>query len=188
MKIRPLPRSTLIVFGLLTDAEGCPVAVEVFEGNTGDPRTLASQVEKLRERFGFERVVLVGDRGMITSARIEEGLKSQPGLGWITSLRSPAIRKLVEGGCLQMSLFDQRDLAEITSPEFPGERLIVCRNPLLAEERRRKREELLAATEKALEKVAQATRRSKKRCRARTRSDFGWEGCWGVSRWANTSA
>ena len=152
-----------IVFGLLTDAEGCPVAVEVFEGNTGDPRTLASQVEKLRERFGFERVVLVGDRGMITSARIEEGLKSQPGLGWITSLRSPAIRKLVEGGCLQMSLFDQRDLAEITSPEFPGERLIVCRNPLLAEERRRKREELLAATEKALEKVAQATRRSKKR-------------------------
>ena len=152
-----------IVFGLLTDAEGCPVAVEVFEGNTGDPRTLASQVEKLRERFGFERVVLVGDRGMITSARIEEGLKSQPGLGWITSLRSPAIRKLVEGGCLQMSLFDQRDLAEITSPEFPGERLIVCRNPLLAEERRRKREELLAATEKALGKVAQATRRSKKR-------------------------
>jgi transposase len=150
-----------IVFGLLTDAEGCPVAVEVFEGNTGDPATVASQVEKLRGRFGLGRVVLVGDRGMITSARIEQDLKPQPGLGWITSLRSPAIRKLVEGGFLQMSLFDQRDLAEITSPEFPGERLIVCRNPLLAEERRRKREELLAATERALEKVAQATRRTK---------------------------
>ena len=150
-----------VVFGLLTDAEGCPVAVEVFEGNTGDPTTVASQVEKLRGRFGLERVVLVGDRGMITSARIEQDLKPQTGLGWITSLRSPAIRKLVEGGFVQMSLFDQRDLAEITSPDFPGERLIVCRNPLLAEERKRKREELLAATEKALEKVAQATRRSK---------------------------
>ena len=150
-----------IVFGLLTDAEGCPVAVEVFEGNTGDPTTLASQVEKLRGRFGLGRVVLVGDRGMITSARIKEDLKPQPGLGWITSLRSPAIHKLVEGGFVQMSLFDQRDLAEITSPQFPGERLIVCRNPLLAEERKRKREELLVATEKALEKVAQATRRSK---------------------------
>ena len=149
-----------IVFGLLTDAEGCPVAVEVFEGNTGDPTTVASQIEKLRGRFGLGRVVLVGDRGMITSARIEQDLKPQPGLGWITSLRSPAIRKLVEGGFVQMSLFDQRDLAEITSPQFPDERLIVCRNPLLAEERRRKREELLAATEKALEKVAQATRRN----------------------------
>jgi transposase len=152
-----------IVFGLLTDAEGCPVAVEVFEGNTGDPTTVASQVEKLRRRFGLGRVVLVGDRGMITSARIEQDLKPQPGLGWITSLRSPAIRKLVEGGFVQMSLFDQRDLVEITSPDFPGERLIVCRNPLLAEERKRKREELLTATEKALEKVAQATRRSKNR-------------------------
>jgi hypothetical protein len=158
-----------IVFGLLTNAEGCPVAVEVFEGNTGDPTTLASQVEKLRGRFGLGRVVLVGDRGMITSARIEQDLKPQPGLGWITSLRGPAIRKLVEGGWLQMSLFDQRDLAEITSPDFPGERLIVCRNPLLAEERRRKREELLAATEKALEKVAQATRRSKNRLQGKDR-------------------
>jgi hypothetical protein len=139
-----------IVFGLLTDAEGCPVAVEVFEGNTGDPTTVASQVEKLRRRFGLGRVVLVGDRGMITSARIEQDLKPQPGLGWITSLRSPAIRKLVERGFVQMSLFDQRDLVEITSPDFPGERLIVCRNPLLAEERKRKREELLTATEKAL--------------------------------------
>jgi hypothetical protein len=158
-----------IVFGLLTNAEGCPVAVEVFEGNTGDPTTLASQVEKLRGRFGLGRVVLVGDRGMITSARIEGDLKPQPGLGWITSLRGPAIRKLVEGGWLQMSLFDQRDLAEISSPDFPGERLIVCRNPLLAEERRRKREELLAATEKALEKVAAATRRSKNRLQGKDR-------------------
>jgi len=158
-----------IVFGLLTDAEGCPVAVEVFEGNTGDPTTVASQVEKLRGRFGLERVVLVGDRGMITSARIKEDLKPQPGLGWITSLRSPAIRKLLEGGLVQMSLFDQRDLAEITSPEFPGERLIVCRNPLLSEERKRKREELLAATDKALEKVAQATRRSTNPLRGKDR-------------------
>lgn len=130
---------------------------------------MASQVEKLRERFGLERVVLVGDRGMITSARIEKDLKPQAGLGWITSLRSPAIRKLIEGGFVQMSLFDQRDLAEITSPEFPGERLIVCRNPLLAEERKRKREELLAATEKALEKVAQATRRSTNPLRGKDR-------------------
>ena len=158
-----------IVFGLLTDGEGCPVAVEVFEGNTGDPKTLASQIEKLRGRFGLGRVVLVGDRGMITSARIEQDLKPQPGLGWITSLRSPAIRKLVEGGLVQMSLFDQKDLAEISSPDFPGERLIVCRNPLLAEERKRKREELLEATEKALERVALATRHSKNRLQGKDR-------------------
>lgn len=152
-----------IVFGLLTDSEGCPVAVEVFDGNTGDPKTLASQIEKLRERFVLKRVVLVGDRGMITSARIEEDLKTHPGLGWISSLRSPAIRKLVTSGQLQMSLFDERDLAEISSPEFPGERLVVCRNPFLAEERRRKRAELLEATETALGKIAEATRRSKRR-------------------------
>jgi transposase len=154
-----------IVFGLLTDSEGCPVAVEVFDGNTGDPKTLASQIEKLRERFVLKRVVLVGDRGMITSARIEEDLKTHPGLGWISSLRSPAIRKLVTSGQLQMSLFDERDLAEISSPEFLGERLVVCRNPFLAEERRRKRAELLEATETALGKIAEATRRSKRRLR-----------------------
>lgn len=158
-----------IVFGLLTDAEGCPVAVEVFEGNTADPKTLAVQIEKLSERFGLKRVVLVGDRGMLTSARIEVELKTHPGLGWITSLRGPAIRKLVAGGFLQLSLFDERDLAEISSPEFPGERLIVCRNPLLAEERRRKRGELLEATEKALEKIAVATRRPKNRLRGKER-------------------
>ena len=150
-----------IVFGLLTDAEGCPVATEVFEGNTGDPKTVLAQVKKLRERFSLERVVLVGDRGMITSARIEEDLKPGAGFEWITALRGPAIRKLVDTGALDVSLFDERDLAEITSPDYPGERLIVCRNPLLAAERKRKREELLQATEKELEKVAVATRRAK---------------------------
>ena len=150
-----------IVFGLLTDAEGCPVATEVFDGNTGDPKTVLAQVKKLRERFSLERVVLVGDRGMITSARIEEDLKRAPGLEWITALRGPAIRKLVDAGVLDVSLFDERDLAEISSPDYPGERLIVCHNPLLAEQRKRKREELLRATEKELEKVAVATRRAK---------------------------
>jgi len=150
-----------IVFGLLTDAEGCPVATEVFEGNTGDPKTVLAQVKKLRESFSLERVVLVGDRGMITSARIEEDLKQAPGFEWITALRGPAIRKLVDTGALDVSLFDERDLAEISSPDYPGERLIVCRNPLLAVERKRKREELLQATEKELEKVAVATRRAK---------------------------
>ena len=150
-----------IVFGLLTDAEGCPVATEVFEGNTGDPKTVLAQVKKLRERFSLERVVLVGDRGMITSARIEEDLKQAPGFEWITALRGPAIRKLVDTGALDVSLFDERDLAEISSPDYPGERLIVCLNPLLAAERKRKREDLLQATEKELDKVAVATRRAK---------------------------
>ena len=158
-----------IVFGLLTDAEGCPVATEVFDGNTGDPKTVPAQVKKLQERFGLKRVVLVGDRGMITSARIEEDLKQAPGLEWITALRSPAIRKLVETGALDVSLFDERDLAEISSPDYPGERLIVCRNPLLAEERKRKREDLLQATEKELEKVAAATRRVKRPLRGKDR-------------------
>jgi transposase len=148
-----------IVFGLLTDAQGCPVATEVFDGNTGDPKTVLSQVKKLRERFSLERVVLVGDRGMITSARIEEDLRQAPGLEWITALRGPAIRKLVDTGVLDVSLFDERDLAEVSSPDYPGERLIVCRNPLLATERKRKREDLLQATERELEKVAAATQR-----------------------------
>jgi transposase len=148
-----------IVFGLLTDAAGCPVAVEVFEGNTGDPKTVASQVEKLRERFGLKRLVLVGDRGMLTAARIREDLKPAEGIGWVTALRGPAIRKLVEGGALQRSLFDEKDLAEIISPDYPGERLIVCKNPLLAGERARKRAELLRCTERDLEKIAAAVRR-----------------------------
>ncbi|MFQ5671408.1 MAG: IS1634 family transposase [Terriglobia bacterium] len=149
-----------IVFGVLANAEGCPVAVEVFAGNTGDPKTLSSQVRKLRERFGLTRLVMVGDRGMITAARIREDLEPA-GIDWITALRAPAIRKLAEAGVLQPSLFDERDLAEITSPEYPGERLIVCKNPLLAHQRSRKRDDLLQATEHELDKVVQATRRDR---------------------------
>ena len=148
-----------IVFGLLCTAEGCPVAVEVFEGSTADPLTVASQVAKIRERFGLQQVVLVGDRGMLTAARIREDLQGVDGLRWITTLRAPTLRKLVNAGTVTPSLFDERDLAEVTSEEFPGERLIVCRNPLLAAERQRKRHELLAATEKDLETIAAATRR-----------------------------
>ena len=117
-----------IVFALLCNREGCPVAAEVFEGNTADPGTLATQLEKLRKRFSLSRIVLVGDRGLLTDARIREEVRPA-GLGWITALRAPAIRKLVKGGTLQLSLFDEQDLAEITAPElFPGERLVVCRN------------------------------------------------------------
>jgi hypothetical protein len=142
-----------IVYGLLCAADGCPVAVEVFEGNTADPMTLSAQIDKLKERFGLSRVVLVGDRGMITNARIRDELKPA-GLDWITALRAPQIRALLDAGAFQLSLFDERDLAEITAPDFPGERLVVCRNPLLAEERTRKREDLLQATEAALTKLA----------------------------------
>ena len=148
-----------IVFGLLCTGAGCPVAVEVFEGSTSDPRTVASQVAKLRQRFGLARVVLVGDRGMLTAARIREDLQGIDGLHWVTTLRAPTIRKLVATGTVTPSLFDERDLAEVTSDEFPGERLIVCRNPLLAAERQRKRQALLAATENELAPIAAATRR-----------------------------
>jgi transposase len=158
-----------IVFGLLTNAAGCPVAVEVFEGNTGDPKTLGAQIAKLRARFGLKRIVLVGDRGMITDARIDAELAPVEGLDWITALRAPAIAALVNEGSLQLSLFDRRDLAEIASPEFPDERLIVCKNPLLAEERSRKRKELLEATERALEQIAAATRRAKRALRGKDR-------------------
>ena len=150
-----------IVIGLLCSPEGCPVAVEVFEGSTGDPRTVASQVEKIRSRFGLRRVVLVGDRGMLTAARIREDLQGVEGLHWITALRAPTIRSLVKEGTVQPSLSDQRDLAEVTSDLFPGERLIVCYNPLLAHQRRRRRQELLAATEKKLEPIVEATQRPK---------------------------
>ena len=148
-----------IVWGLMCNQQGCPVAVEVFPGNTADAKTLKSQVDKLRQRFGLRRIVLVGDRGMITAARIEEDLKPAGLTDWITALRAPSIRKLIEAGTIQLSLFDERDLAEITHPDYPGERLIVCRNPALAVERRRKRDELLAATVRELEKVVQATQR-----------------------------
>ena len=156
------PGNLQIVFGVLTNAEGCPVAVEVFAGNTGDPRTVAAQVKKLKERFGLKQLVLVGDRGMITTARIREDLEPVDGIDWITALKSVQVQKLVCDGALQWSLFDQRDLAEIQHPDYPGERLIACRNPLLAAERSRKRQELLAATEKELDRIVAATERSKR--------------------------
>ena len=197
-----------IVFGLLCSPEGCPIAVEVFDGNTSDPSTVASQVEKLRTRFGLARVVLVGDRGMLTTARIREDLAGVEGLRWITALRAPTIRKLIADGTVHPSLFDQRDLAEVTSDDFPGERLIVCRNPRLvalaaalggepgiaaddeafagevvagdlgerlivcrnprlAAERRRKRDELLDATEALLQPIVAATRRKSRPLRGK---------------------
>lgn len=152
----------IIVYGLLTDGEGRPVAIQVYPGNTGDPTTVPDQVEKLRQRFGLSRVVLVGDRGMLTEPQIGK-LQAHPGLGWISALRGPAIRELVESGCLQRSLFDEANLAEISSAEYPGERLVACFNPLLADERRRKREELLQATEKELARIGrEVTRRKRK--------------------------
>src|SRR3954464_576796 len=135
-----------IVYGLLCAPDGCPVAIEVFDGNTGDPSTLAPQIEKLKQRFGLTHVVLVGDRGMITEARITADIQSA-GLDWISALRAPAIKDLLNSDAIQPGLFDQRDMAAITAPDYPGERLVVCRNPDLAAERARKREELLAATE-----------------------------------------
>ena len=148
-----------IVIGMLCNGEGCPVSVQVFEGNTGDPKTLAPQIQKLRERFRLKRITLVGDRGLITEARLREDIRPEDGLDWITALRAPAIRELVNSGSLQLSLFDQKDMAEIQSPDFPGERLMVCKNPLLAEERARKRKELLKATEKELALIVGATTR-----------------------------
>jgi len=162
------PDRPQIVFGLLTTAEGCPVAVEVFPGNTADPQTLDAAVTQLREGFGLSRMVVVGDRGMITQARIDQELEPR-GLDWITALRAPQVRQLWKKGPLQLSLFDERDLAEITSPDFPGERLIACRNPLLAEERARKREALLEATERELEKVRAATLRDRTPLRGQVR-------------------
>lgn len=151
----------IIVYGLLTDSEGRPVAVNVYPGNTGDPTTVPDQVEKLRERFELARIVLVGDRGMLTQTQIGK-LQQHPGLGWISALRGPAIRELVEASHLQLSLFDETNLAEIASPDYPGERLVACFNPLLAEERRRKRRELIEATEKDLAKIAvQVQRRTR---------------------------
>jgi len=151
-----------IEFGLLCDAEGRPAAVEVFPGNAADPATVGAQIDKLRARFGLKKVVLVGDRGMLTEARIREEVEPA-GLDWIGALRGPAIRKLVESGAVRLSLFDETDLVEVRADAYPGERLMVCRNPLLADERARKREELLEATEKLLEPVAAATRRAKRR-------------------------
>jgi hypothetical protein len=155
-----------IVFGLLCNADGCPVAIEVYEGNTGDPTTLQDQIEKVRSRFGLSRVVFVGDRGLLTSARIRQELAPVEGLDWVSALRAEQIRKLAQDeGPLQPSLFDKTDLAEIRHPDFPGERLVACFNPLLATERARKREDLLQATERELAKIAAATRREKRALR-----------------------
>src|SRR5215469_1219369 len=149
-----------IVYGLLTSTEGVPVAIEVFAGNTGDPKTVASQVSKVRDRFGITKVVLVGDRGMLTAARLREDI-GPAGLDWITALRAPQVKKLVRGGDLQLTLFDSQDLAEISSPDFPGERLVACMNPFLEAERARKRESLLAAAEADLDKIAAACARAR---------------------------
>jgi hypothetical protein len=155
-----------IVCGLLTSKDGIPVAIEVFQGNTGDPTTVASQVDKLKDRFGLTRVVLVGDRGMLTAARLREDVRPA-GLDWITALRAPQVKKLVRDGDLQLTLFDTQDLAEITTPDFPGERLVACKNPFLEAERARKRESLLAAAEADLAKIAAACARARRPLRGK---------------------
>jgi transposase len=154
----------IIVYGVVTDDAGRPVAVDVYPGHTGDPTTVPDQVAHLRTEFGLTRLVLVGDRGLLTEAQLRH-LRAQPGLGWISALRSRAIRTLVEQGTLQRSLFDEQRLAEITTPAYPGERLVACFNPLLADQRRRTRDALLAATEAALTTLAAAAAR-------RTRTPF----------------
>ena len=151
----------IIVYGVLADERGCPVSVRVYPGNTGDPSTVPDQVEKIRESYGLSRVVLVGDRGMLTQTQIEK-LKEHPGLGWISTLKSSAIRALVNQGAIQMSLFDETNLAEIASPDYPGERLVVCYNPLLADERGHKREDLLQSSEDLLERIEQEVLRRRR--------------------------
>src|SRR5262245_28733979 len=165
-----------LVIGLMCAADGCPVAVEVFEGSTADPLTLSSQIDKLKQRFKLQRVVMVGDRGLLTSARIEQTLRPA-GLDWITAMRAPAIKQLAAaGGPLQPSLFDDRNMAEITSPDYPGERLVVCKNPLLAEERARKRAELLAVTERELARIAARVQRAPGAARRCGDRPGGWCG------------
>jgi len=152
----------IIVYGVLTDAEGRPVAVEIYPGNTGDPTTVADQVDKLRKQFGLARVVVVGDRGMLTQPQLDK-IKGHPDMGWITALTSVAIRGLLAKGALQLSLFDEKNLAEISSPDYPGERLMACYNPLLDNERSRKRRELLEATDQGLARIGkEVARRTRK--------------------------
>ncbi|ETW22363.1 tail length tape measure protein [Mycobacterium gastri 'Wayne'] len=155
-----------IVYGLLCTTAGIPIAIEVFDGNIADPKTLTAQIEKLKNRFGLSRVCLVGDRGMLTNARIRDEVRPAQ-LDWISALRAPQIKALVDEGALQLSLFDEQDLAEITSPEFLGERLVCCHNPVLAEQRTRKRQDLLAATEKELTPIAAATSRARRPLRGK---------------------
>ena len=151
-----------IVYGVMTDDEGRAISVDVYPGNTGDPSTVPDQIEKLKTRFHLERVVAVGDRGMLTQTQINM-LRERPGIGWLSALRTDGIRKLIDKGRLERSLFDEQNLAEISSPDFPGERLVACYNPILDERRRRKREALLAATEAKLERIArEVCRRTKK--------------------------
>ena len=169
-----------IVLGLLCNAEGCPVGIEVFAGNTGDPDTLTTQINKIQQQFGLKRVVLVGDRGLLTEARIRQEVRPA-GFDWISALRKSGIRKIVEQGPVQMSLFDERDLVEVTTELYPGERIVLCRNPLKAEESAHKREALLQATEKALEKIVQATRR--KRRPLQKEKDIAFRAGKVVGRW-----
>ncbi len=147
------PGTLQVNYGLLTDARGCPVAVSVFEGNAADPKTLLPQVEKVRDGFGIASLVMVGDRGMISNVQIE-AMRAMEGVDWITALKSGAIAKLAEGGALQFDLFDERNLISLTSEDYPGERLVACRNPELAKLRAAKRKDLIAATERELQKVA----------------------------------
>ena len=155
-----------IVYGVLATKEGIPVAIEVFAGNTGDPKTVAAQVKKLKERFGLCHVVLVGDRGMLTKARLKDDVVPAE-LDFITALRAPAIKALVEADAIQLSLFDHVDLFEITHPDYPGERLVACKNPYLAQERTKKRLELLAATEAELKKIAASVTRERRPLRGK---------------------
>jgi transposase len=140
-------------YGLVTDARGCPVSVSVFEGNTADTRTLLGQVEKVRKGFGLDRLVMVGDRGMISDVQID-AMRRMEGVDWITALKSGAIAKLAEAGQIQLDLFDERSLISLTHADYPDERLIACRNPALARKRAGKRQDLIAATTRELEKVA----------------------------------
>ncbi|OUL29366.1 IS4 family transposase [Nostoc sp. RF31YmG] len=151
-----------IVFGLLCNKEGCPISVEVFEGNTSDPTTFTQQIEKVRARFGIQQVIWVGDRGIISSTRIKSSFKKEHQVDWISALRSSQIRSLIEQDCIQLSLFDEKNIAEISSPDYLGERLIACRNPMLAADRAKTREELLQATEKELSKISASTTRQKR--------------------------
>ena len=155
-----------IVYGLLCSPAGVPIAIEVFDGNTADPKTLAAQITKLKTRFGLTHIALVGDRGMLTSARLRDELRPAQ-LDWISALRAPQIKALVGDGALQLSLFDEQNLFEITHPDYPHERLVCCHNPALAQQRARKRDELLAATEHELQTIATATRRPKRPLRGR---------------------
>jgi hypothetical protein len=164
------PGKQQIEFGLLTNGDGAPVAIEAFSGNTGDPDTFQTQVGKIREGFGVSEVIWVADRGMLTSKQVEK-LRKVVGSHWITALRAPTIQQLVDAGSVQLSLFDQQDLAEVTDPRYPGERLVVCHNPLLAEQRARKREEMLAATERELAKVAAMAERGARGGRAGLRGE-----------------